>query len=422
MRRAGPIALVSSNVCCARSPKPNAQIMRYTLLLSIALLGACGDDSPIDSPDLGTDISTDSADAEPGTTDVFADTTDTSDVGETPFDAHADGPWTASVTMTEATVGERTLPVAIWGPTEAAPTTVGAEDLVRAERAEEYAALLDAAPEGCPSTDFDAAPDGDLADGPWPLIVYSHCHECLGLSGASVAARLASWGYIVLVPDHVGNTLWDQIDGTNVELGSEFLEVRGADVIGLIDAALSGAAPFEGLEIDADSLGVVGHSFGAVTAGLVAERDDRVHALVALAAPVENPLIAGVTASNIEVPTLMLVAVEDNSITEFGNTMMRTNYEALAGSATKVELADAGHWSVSDLCGVVEMFMPGCGEDSRQTDGTAFTYLSADDGREAAAAWVAAHFHASIREDADAVEWISNNEDDGVEVETRAAP
>jgi dienelactone hydrolase len=292
---------------------------------------------------------------------------------------------------------------------------------VVADRSAEYEALLQAAPAGCPTTRLDVTLDGAIAAGSWPLVVYSHCHECLGVSGASVARRLATWGYIVIAPDHVDNTLWDQVDGTNVDLGSAFLEVRGQDVIGLIDAALAGAAPFADLtpNIDSGAIAVVGHSFGAVTAGYVAERDPRIVAMAALAAPVENPLIAGVTAANIMVPTMMLVAVEDNSITEFGNTMIRTNYEALGGPATKVEVADAGHWSVSDVCGVAEMFMPGCGEDNRQTDGSAFTYLPADRGREIAAAWVTAHFESTVRESDEALVWIDGNQDPEIDLSVR---
>lgn len=397
--------------------------MRYLSFLSIVLLCACSDD-PVDSPADTADTTTETADAAPDAqSDAVTDDVD-ADAAPTPFDGHSDGPWTASVTMTEATVGDRVLPVAIWGPSETVAADVGVAELVVQSRSEEYGALLAASPTGCPTTSVEAALDGEIAGGMWPLVVYSHCHECLGLSGATVARRLATWGYVVLVPDHVGNTLWDQIDETNVELGSAFLQVRGQDVIGLIDAALDAAAPFDALSgrVDPESVAVVGHSFGAVTAGYVAERDSRVTALAALAAPVENPLIAGVTAANITVPTLMVVAVEDNSITEFGNTMIRTNFGALGGAATKVEVPDAGHWSVSDLCGVAEMFMPGCGEDSRQTDGSAFTYLSADEGREIAAAWVTAHFEATVRNAANAASWISENEDEGVEVETRPAP
>ena len=42
-----------------------------------------------------------------------------------------------------------------------------------------------------------------------------------------------------------------------------------------------------------------------------------------------------------------------------------------------MEIKDAGHWSVSDLCGITEAFQPGCGQDerhSKEREGEEFTY------------------------------------------------
>ena len=69
---------------------------------------------------------------------------------------------------------------------------------------------------------------------------------------------------------------------------------------------------------DLTHVGVLGHSFGAVTAGRVAQLDTRFSAAAALCAPMENPLTPGVTLADIHVPLMFVVAIEDNSITEFG--------------------------------------------------------------------------------------------------------
>ena len=96
----------------------------------------------------------------------------------------------------------------------------------------------------------------------------------------------------------------------------------------------------------------------------------------------ENPLIPGVKLSEIAEPLLFLVAREDNSITEFGNKLIRDNYAAATNRAWKLEVADAGHWSVSDLDGLIPAFNKGCGPGTRQDDGSAFEYLaSCDDPR-----------------------------------------
>ena len=367
------------------------------------------------------------ADADTGRSDVADETGHdaaevSSDVPTAVFDGSLAGPWTATVSFESLSYGERTIPVAVWGPSDASRGAVSISELIP-NRADEYTALSELSSNGCATTELPVSPNRDLAPGAWPLVVYSHCHKCLGISGASVAAALASWGHVVIVPDHTGNTLWDGIDGTNVELGGEFLEVRGADVVTILDRALSAEAPFEALSeaLDSSQVGLVGHSFGAVTVGWVAERDARVRAVAALAAPVENPLIPGVTAANIETPILFLVAVEDNSITEFGNVLMRQNFEGVAGPAVKLEVADAGHWSVSDMCGLTESFMPGCGEANRQTNGESFTYLPAEEGRALTSAWVTGFLGDELGSVSGAGAWMSDQSDERVSVETGGA-
>jgi hypothetical protein len=73
---------------------------------------------------------------------------------------------------------------------------------------------------------------------------------------------------------------------------------------------------------------------------------------------------------------MFMVAQEDNSIGELGNLFMRLNFDAAAGPAWKVEIADAGHWSFSDIAGLVPQFNAGCGDGVRQTvPGEPFTYI-----------------------------------------------
>jgi predicted dienelactone hydrolase len=154
--------------------------------------------------------------------------------------------------------------------------------------------------------------------------------------------------------------------------------------------------------VDPTRVGVVGHSFGAVTAGKVAQDDPRIGAALALAAPMQNPLVPGVTLAELTEPLGFLVAVEDNSITEIGNNFMRDNFAMAPGPAWKAEVADAGHWSVSDLAGLTAGFAAGCGAGTRQTDNSAFTYLPTSTGRGLTAAYATAFFQAYLSDDADA--------------------
>jgi hypothetical protein len=128
----------------------------------------------------------------------------------------------------------------------------------------------------------------------------------------------------------------------------------------------------------------------------------------------ENPLLPGVKVADLDVPLLFLVAAEDNSIGELGNDFIRQNYEDANPPAWKVEVADAGHWSFTNICGLVEGFSAGCtDEDVRQTTGEPFTYLDIDVARGIAQAYTAGFFAATLLDDAAAREELAVSRPEG---------
>ncbi len=298
-------------------------------------------------------------------------------------------------------VGHRALQVEglraeLWYP--AAEDVEGAE-LVSAftegEQARIYEELLETAE--CASTETTSGLDAAMLEGSFPLLVFSHCHECTRFSSFTVAERLASHGFLVAAADHDGNTLFDGLAGAGLDLDTDTLALRVQQQHALLDAALQ----IEGA--DASTVGAFGHSFGSVTTGMLAQERGEVRAALGLAAPMENPLLPGVTVADLSRPLGFLVAIEDNSITELGNQLIRTNFED-AGQAWKAEVADAGHWSFSDLVGLIDDFEPGCGVDTRQTDGSAFTYMDPELGRSTAATFTTAFFAETLLRDEGALE------------------
>lgn len=352
-------------------------------------------DANADAATTGEDVATDPGGTDPGG-------------GPIAIEPDTDGPLSPSFQLVEVTVGDRVLPVGVWGPSQAETTTVGLDALVPAEHSETLAALVADAPDACPTTSLDVAMGGELVNGNYPVVVYSHCHTCLGVSGATVARRLATWGFVVLAPDHVGNTLYDELAGESIESFEAFLPTRTSDVIGLLDALEAGEGALANVRphVDPTRVATVGHSFGAVTAAWVAQNDDRVDATVAMLAPIENPLIPGVDAASFDTPLMLLLAGEDNSILEVGNLFLRQNFDATVGPTWLVEIADAGHWSVSDLCGITETFSPGCGDANRQTNGEPFTYPAPGPLRDHAAAWTTAMLGRYLRSDDNARAWL----------------
>lgn len=334
-----------------------------------------------------------------------------------------------TIVITDAS-RQRTLTVELWYPAdeserEAANTgaDVGEFVIAPADRTT-YEGLLAAAPAGCPSARTSSARDAQIADGSsWPLLVFSHCHNCVRFSSFAIAERLASHGFVVAAPDHADNTLFDDLAGNGVELDSAFLPVRTADVRFVVDTLLDAAntdVP-EGLrgKLDGDRVGVYGHSFGAVTTGMVVQDDPRPKAGFAIASPMENPLIEGVLIADIDKPVGFLLATEDNSITELGNLFIRRNFDDASVPVWKGEVADAGHWSFSDICGVHEQFMPGCGSDTRQTNGEPFDYISVATGIAVAQAYVTAFFSAHLLADSNADRYLSEPTELPIVIERR---
>ena len=371
---------------------------RALLALLVALGAAgCGEDDPAPASDVGdTLVDADDVATADVVDDADATTDDTDAAPAVPADYTAPGPWGVGTTALTFERDGRTFQARVWYPAAAgtAPSDVDLAGLAfTSEQSEQLSTLLAAAPAGCPGQPVASAIDADTADGgPWPLVVYSHCHECLAVSGLHLGERLASHGVVMAAVEHVGNTLFDRLDETGLPLDTETLALREADATQVLDAMLAADGPLAArVPIDAARVAVAGHSFGAVTAGRVLQEHDAPIAGIAFAAPMENPLLPGVTIAELDDPVLFLVAVEDNSITEFGNTLLRGNADEAPAGSWRVEVADAGHWSFSDLCGLVDLFAPGCGEGMRQTaPSEAFTYLAADRGRAIAAALGAA--------------------------------
>jgi dienelactone hydrolase len=325
---------------------------------------------------------------------------------------------TALFTLTDAT-RSRALPAQLWYPAATGTVVTGfpIEELEDAPNRATYAGLLAAADPACPTRTALAARDAAPASGRFPIIAFSHCHECTRWSAETIAERLASHGFVVLADDHTGNTLWNNQAGDGLPLDGTTLALRVGDVRFALDQVLAEAPPVPpavAAAVDADHVGMMGHSFGAVTAGKVAQDDDRIDAALALAAPMENPLLPGVMVASLDVPLGFMLAREDNSITEIGNGFIRTNYDKAAAGAWKIEIADAGHWSVSDVVGAIPGFAPGCKAGTRQSDGTAFTYLDAATGRGIAASYATAFFEAYLQDNAGARAYLTSLRPDGV--------
>ncbi len=316
-----------------------------TLLLAVvALVGAsCSSDAEPAATDSAATSTTISSSGDAATSTTTDGTTQETVVPDSPG-PHAVGRRTIEVTDTER---DRTLNVDVWYPADEA--SADAAELTRYE-------FLPTA-----YVDSDVAKDqADVAaDGPFPLLVYSH-----GSGGVSYAAsfnmeHLASYGFVVVAPDHLGNTAFDSVTGASDERDVVAAN-RPADVSAVLDDVLArtsdDADPLAGA-IDAEHIGVFGHSFGGFTSLAVGggfsndlvdyEADDRVDAIAGLAP--YTTLLSDETFEAIDVPTLLMTGTKDET-TPIDPQTERPWDLIGAEPIYRVDLTDAGHQTLTDVC------------------------------------------------------------------------
>ena len=322
------------------------------------------------------------------------------------------GPAAVGVATTSLTDESRTrtLPVEVWYPIASTGTPSAVLDFEQdADRRDALSPLLDAADEDCVAKTTAAARDAAPVGGQYPVVLYTHCYTCTRWSAHAVIAHLVSHGFVVVSADHEGDTLYDALAGSQSPLSNALVDVREADVRALLDAVLEGNVLPEGVTAIASQVGLLGHSIGSVTAGRVAQNDARIAAVIGMAAPMENVLYGEVLMENITIPLGLLEATEDNSVGVPGNVFIRENFGKANTPAYKLAIVDAGHWSVTNIAGLTEGFAPGCGEDTRQTNGEPFSYVPVDEANGYTASFVTAFFAAHLRDEAAGLDLLRSN-------------
>lgn len=302
--------------------RPHLLAVLFTTLAVV--LGACSSDGGNDTTDTKAPATT--------TTTTVADL---AAVVETP------GDWAVGVRSAEVTGARgRVLPVQIWYPVD--PESVG-----------------DAEPATYPFPGLSVPSGMGLADapvapGPFPLVVYSHGNGGLRYVSAFVTEHLASHGFIVVAPDHVGNTAIDVFAGTSEDRAQVALD-RPVDVSETISAALAGETGFEDTapQTDPENIGVIGHSFGGFTALAVAggladaPPDQRVDAIVGLAAATNG--LDDDALDAIEIPTLLEWATGDQTV-EVATNAPRPDELISARPYVRADIQGAEHQSFTDVC------------------------------------------------------------------------
>lgn len=286
--------------------------------------------------------------------------------GASPADPVLAGPYPVGVTRIELRdeARDRTLLTEVWYP---------ADESVRGEPPAGPETYLP--PELAPLAENVTVPlvavrDAPLSpDAPFPLVAFSHGSGGVRYQNTFQMEHLASHGFVVVAPDHQGNTLFDSSEPI-----SELQKDRPLDIEFVIDSFVDFAGrsdgPFAGWVDVAMPFGVTGHSFGAFTSLAVASMDERIAAALPMA-------LGGPVSDTYRAATLLMLATEDHTIGLEGNENVRRTFARIPGPRFLAEIVDAGHFSFSIACrsGTGLGNGDGCGQGERLEDGSRFEYV-----------------------------------------------
>lgn len=309
----------------------------------------------------------------------------------------------------------RTIPVQIWYPavdSARAEATTGhptQEFEPTGAQRDKLAAMLAKGTDKCTSKTMHAAhaPAALAQTQKFPALLFSHCLDCFRFSSFTVAEHLAANGFVVAAPDHVGGTLYDGVGALG--LTEDNLVQRTKDVAKVIDTLLDAQstllpASLKG-KIDADRIGMYGHSFGAITTARMLLNEPRIKAGALLTAPFDPPFQDWNVLADVTRPALFVKASEDTNII---NTPLQDNFDLYPKPVWLVEIKDAGHYSVTDIVGIDGQYPQGCGKDLRvDNPNVEFTFIDIDLARTITKSYVAAFFNAQLNNDAAATSYLS---------------
>jgi predicted dienelactone hydrolase len=262
---------------------------------------------------------------------------------------------TFSTSLKDYQDGYRELTVEVWYPATEEAREGPFEDVDLVERAPaDVAELLPAMKlPPVPAKQVREAPMR-TADGPYPLVLFSHGAFGVRFQSMFFTTYLASHGYVVVSPDHSGNTLYDMIKagGYSLDPVIESAFNRPLDITHLLDLMLEwNLTPgdfYEGT-IDPERIGITGHSFGGYTCFVSGFEDqDRVKVVVPMAPATQQMAVLGYEIEEFLQPTLMIAGGMDNTLDTQKD--MRDGYAKLTCPRAYMEFPTGGHYTFTDIC------------------------------------------------------------------------
>jgi len=310
----------------------------FALIATIAVSACSTDDSASPATDAPTTLSP--ATEAPMTE---APTTETLNPAVEAMAYTEPGDYPVGVTTLELEAGNK---VEIWYP--AIEGTTGAESYdVRDFVPDAIRALLTA---DVPANyDYVAGRDASLADGTFPIVLFSHGYSGMRLQSTFLTSHLASWGMIVVAPDHWSRDLNHVL---SAQVGDRESSIE--ELLASLDLVTAGnddpASLFQG-HVDTSRIIALGHSAGGGTI-VGAAADDRVDGYISMASGVVG--MGGADATTTAPPTFVnkpsfFLAGSTDAVVPV-DTVTRPSFEAVPGPSRLWIIDGMGHNGFDDFC------------------------------------------------------------------------
>jgi dienelactone hydrolase len=252
---------------------------------------------------------------------------------ETPAEAYiTPGPY--SVGITTMTM-ERGPEVEVWYPAAEKSDATDTYD-IRDFTPEAIRGLLTG---DAPATfTVDATRDAKGSDKKFPVVLFSHGASGVRVQSSFLTAHLASWGIVVIAPDHWSRDLPRALVGQTVGTSAD----TPADLFDALDLVLTN----ENLKslLDVDNMAIVGHSAGGGTA-LLASGDDRIDGYVSMAS---GDLRSDSASEMPNKPSFFIAGALDQIVTVADRT--RPAFEKAPSPSLLWVIDEVGHNGFDDFC------------------------------------------------------------------------
>ncbi|MEE2959667.1 MAG: alpha/beta fold hydrolase [Myxococcota bacterium] len=277
-----------------------------------------------------------------------------------------------SFTAIDSQRGGRSLPVDLWYPVDLKQSHTAT--IIKYPLAPGIGMESKVAVEGLP-----VYPDSQHT-----LLIFSHGYGGISRQSVDLMETLASHGFIVISPEHTGNS---QI--TNTDTFDDAARNRVPDISFLIDTMIKRNRDTRDLlyqRIAEEKVGVLGHSFGGMTAigtaagWAEAKADSRVAAIASISAVIDSKKpedertspyggFSGEQLATIKVPVLLVGGTKDKDV-PIENNALAFAQMVQAPRLYNVAIRGANHTHFTNVCSIGEYLIDlGIGQELWPTIG-----------------------------------------------------